>query len=230
MPAPPLSAGADLLDEVNRTISLTLRAENERLRAAALELPTLAAGWTARDLVFHLLLDAQRALIALAMTTDDPATVDECTYWRPHRPDVGDGGAAHARFVRASAAAYDENGGLTALWRLTTHAAVNALRRAEQRTDRRVTTQGEVLEPAEFGSTLLVEATVHLLDLQAGRPGPEVPVAALTWTRRVREGIHGGPLPARWDDVEAVLKGTGRIALTPADRAELGEDWRPLLG
>jgi len=230
VPAPPTRAGADLLDEVNWTISLTLREDNERLGPAALDLPTLAAGWTARDLVLHLLLDAQRALVALAMTTDDPATVDECTYWRPHRPDVGDGGAAHARFVRAAAAAYDENGGLTALWRLTTHAAVNALRRADQQPDRRVTTQGQVLEPAEFASTLLVEATVHLLDLQAGRAGPDVPVAALAWTRRALEGIHEGPLPRWWDDREAVLKGTGRSAIAAADRAELGEDWRPLLG
>jgi len=212
---PSLPSATELLHDVNWTIELTLRQENERLRGAALRLPTLTSEWNAGELVFHLLLDAQRTLVALAMTTDDPATVDECTYWAPHRPDVGDGGAAHARFVQRAAAAYDETGGLTALWRLTTHAAVRALRAAEPN----VTTQGEVLTPADFASTLLVEATVHLLDLQAGRPGPVVPPAALAWTRRVLEGIEGGPLPAEWDDVEAVLRATGRR-----------DGWRALLG
>ena len=215
MTTPPLGAGADLLHEVNWTIELTLRQENERLRGEALRLPTLTSEWNAGELVFHLLLDAQRALVALAMTTDDQASVDEYTYWAAYRPDVGDGGAAHARFVQRATAAYDENGGLTALWRLTTHAAVRALRAAE----RNVTTQGEVLTPADFASTLLVEATVHLLDLQAGRPGPAVPPAALAWTRRVLEGIEGGPLPVEWDDAEAVLRATGRR-----------DGWRALLG
>jgi len=210
-----LPSATELLHDVNWTIELTLRQESERLGGDALRLPTLTSEWNAGELVFHLLLDAQRALIALAMTTDDPATVDECTYWAPHRPDAGDGGAAHAQFVQRAAAAYDEHGGLTALWRLTTHAAVRALRAGE----RNVTTQGEVLTPADFASTLLVEATVHLLDLQAGRPGPAVPPAALAWTRRVLEGIEGGPLPPEWDDTDAVLRGTGRR-----------EGWRALLG
>jgi len=210
-----LTEATDLLHEVNHTIYMTLREGSERLGRPALAQPTLCGEWNVGELVFHLLLDAQRALVALAMTTDDPATADELTYWAPYRPGLGDGPAAHAWFVQRATAAYDESGGLTALWRHTTHAAVNALRPAR----RRVTTQGEVLEPGDFASTLLVEATVHLLDLQGGRPGPAVPPPALAWTRRVLEGINGGPLPAEWDDTEAVLRGTGRLP-----------GWQPLLG
>lgn len=204
--APPLETGAALLHEVNWTIELTLREGSERLGAAALDLPTRTA-WTVAELVFHLMLDAQRTLVALAMTTDEPATVDECGYWAPYRPGLGDGPAAHERYVRLATAAYAESGGLTAQWRLTAHAAVNALRLA----GRNVTTQGETLAPADFASTLLVEATVHLLDLQADRPGPGVPPEALAWTRRVLEGIQGSPLPSEWDDTEAVLRATGRL-------------------
>ena len=36
------------------------------------------------------------------------------------------------------------------------------------------------------------------------------------------EGLLGRPLPARWDDVTAARRGTGREPLTADDRAELG--------
>jgi hypothetical protein len=36
------------------------------------------------------------------------------------------------------------------------------------------------------------------------------------------DGLAGQPLPASWDDVSCALKGTGRVPLDSADRAELG--------
>jgi hypothetical protein len=49
-------------------------------------------------------------------------------------------------------------------------------------------------------------------------PGP----APLALVRRVLDGLPGSPLPAGWDDVSCVLKGTGRLPLTSEDRARLG--------
>jgi len=88
-----------------------------------------------------------------------------------------------------------------------------------------------LISVADLASTLVVEATTHLLDLTVDLAGAPAPApAALTEGRRVLEGLNGGPLPAAWDDTEAVLKGTGRTPLYDDERGELGEDWRPLLG
>ena len=50
--------------------------------------------------------------------------------------------------------------------------------------------------------------------------------------RRVLEGLLGRPLPVDRDDVTAVRRGTGREALSDADRAELGAEAAafPLVG
>ena len=78
--------------------------------------------------------------------------------------------------------------------------------------------------------------TVRRPGLDAGRRGDRAPArphrgaagrvrrppAALRHTRGVLEAPYGGPLPAAWDDTEAVLRGTGRL---PADDPRL-----PLLG
>jgi hypothetical protein len=65
---------------------------------------------------------------------------------------------------------------------------------------------------------------------RSGRPASRG--RALAATRRVLDGLLGQPLPAGWDDVSAVLAGTGRRALDPADRELLGESAHrfPLLG
>jgi hypothetical protein len=85
-----------------------------------------------------------------------------------------------------------------------------------------VRSQGAAMTVADFLSTLTVEAAVHHLDLvgRLDEPGPaDGPLAEV---RRVLEGLSGGPLPGRWDDVTAALRGAGREPLTPQDRAELG--------
>lgn len=72
-----------------------------------------------------------------------------------------------------------------------------------------------------------MEAAVHYLDLTvflAGAPAPD-PVS-LGLVRRVLDGLAGAALPGGWDDVTCALKGTGRLPLTDADRADLG----PLAG
>ena len=196
---------------------------------ADFERPT-RTDWTVRELLFHQLLDAQRTLVALATPAaleDDP-DVDAVTYWRPFTPD-SEWNDPHAAFVRTAASAYSSGAALLDHFTTTTEASARAVAAADPRA--RVRTQGHIVTVADLASTLVVEATTHLLDLTVDLVGaPEPPAAASAEARRVLEGLHGGPLPAYWDDATAVLKGTGRASLTSAERAELGPGWRPLLG
>ncbi len=85
-----------------------------------------------------------------------------------------------------------------------------------------VRTQGRVLSRDDLLSTLVVEAAVHHLDLvrSLDRPGPGA--RPLAEVRRVLAGVLGADLPADWDDATAARRGTGRQALTAADRGALG--------
>jgi hypothetical protein len=192
--------------------------------------PTRAASWTVQDLLFHLLLDAQRALIAFASPTEAPVDVDAVTYWLPFKPDTGDIAAPHARFVRIASSAYADPEQLTQHWRSTSAAAVRAATAALP--GNRVETQGHVLEVTDFVDTLVVEATIHYLDLTLHIDGPPLSVPALALTRGVLDGLLGEPVTAQWSDIEYLLKGTGRVPLTNADRATLGghASRLPLLG
>lgn len=173
--------------------------------------PSRAAAWTVKELLLHQLLDARRALVALATPAQGEPDVDEVTYWRPFRPDEGDGGAAHARFVVACAAAYDQEQ-LDEEWRGTSAAVVHA---ASSPASALVSTQGHTLTVDNLCSTLVVEATVHLLDAH-GTP----PADALQHTVSVLGRLRGHPLPA--DGAEEVLRATGRL---PSDEPDY-----PLLG
>ena len=198
-------------------------------------IPTGAAGWSVQDLLLHVLLDAQRALVACATPGPEPADVDAVGYWAARARSDGsgdDGGAdsAHARFVRRAAAAYDGPAGLLAQWRATSGAAVRALASCPHD---RVRTQGHVLTVADLVETLVVEAAVHHLDLVAHLPSAPPPSEeALRVVRSTLDGLLGTRLPTGWDAVEHVLKGTGRLPLDDADRAALGPlaDRFPLLG
>lgn len=204
-----------LLGEVYDTVTATVSPLSE----TDFGRPTRAVAWTVRELLYHQLLDAQRALIALASPTSAAADVDEVTYWRPWRPSEGDGGAAHAAFVVRAAAAFEDPTGIVDWWRTTSRAVVRAA--SAPPPEQRVETQGHVITVADLASTLVVEATVHLLDLTLEVPGGP-PVGALAHTRRVLEGIYGGPLPEGPDHASAILRATGRL---PSD-----EPAYPLLG
>ncbi|MFC4787185.1 maleylpyruvate isomerase N-terminal domain-containing protein [Nocardioides sp. MAHUQ-72] len=234
-------AGPELL---GRAYSLVTAAV-EDLAPPELLLGTRCRGWTVQDLVFHQLLDAQRALVAFATPSGQEPDVDAVTYWAPFRPGSagsGEGGGpggddwagAHARFVRVASSAYVDPRTLVSHWRTTCEATVRAAAAADP--GGRVSTQGHVLDVPDFVSTLVVEATVHHLDLVVelppGAPGTAPDPEGLALTRAVLEGIHGEPLPATWDDTAAVLKGTGRLELSADDRQQLGAsaDRLPLLG
>ncbi|PWR05718.1 hypothetical protein DKT68_25440 [Micromonospora acroterricola] len=199
---------------------------------ADLQRPTRCRGWLVADLLFHVLGDAQRALVALASPADGPADVDDVSYWSGF-PSGGGDDARHAWWVRRSAAAFDRPSGIVRLWGDTAPAAVRAARAADPAGY--VTTQGHVLRVSDFLATLTTEAVVHHLDLTPELPGapPPGPLAV-----RVAVATMDGLLsddavrPTGWDDEEFLLKATGRLPLTDRDRLELGESagWFPLLG
>jgi hypothetical protein len=86
-----------------------------------------------------------------------------------------------------------------------------------------VTTQGHVLATADFIATLVVEASVHYLDLTVGLPAAPPPDAAgLALVRRVLDGLLGTPIPGGWDDRTYALKGTGREEVTAQERSAFG--------
>src|SRR6188768_3913001 len=76
-------------------------------------LPSGCRGWTVCDLLAHLSLDPQRALIALATPADGPPDVDFVSYFRSF-PGSGDAAAAvaHAQWVRRTAAAFNRPSGI----------------------------------------------------------------------------------------------------------------------
>jgi uncharacterized protein (TIGR03083 family) len=181
--------------------------------------PSRCRGWSRGDLLFHLLLDAQRALVTFATPATGEPDVDFVSYWAPFRPGT-DGYDEHARFVRRVASSYRSDLVIAAQWAETAAAAARA---AGLPADSTVATQGHVLLVPDFLATLAVEATIHHLDLAPGDgnlAGPSGPGLAVT--RETLDGILGQRVPADWDDVSYVLKATGRAELTDSDHASLG--------
>lgn len=190
---------------------------------------TRCAGWTIADLMFHLLLDAQRALVALASPTDDEPDVDAVTYWAPHKPGAP-WADDHEEFVRRATAAYSTRDAVVQFWLRTAAAVPRAAGHVAP--DARVTTQGHVLTVADLLSTLVVEAVVHHLDLTVDLPAAPPPDdEVLAHTRSVVDAMLGAPAPSGWVTVDFVLAATGRTGPGNLDPASAETTDRfPLLG
>ena len=196
-------------------------------------LPSGCRGWSIADLLFHVTLDAQRALVALATPAAEPADVDFVSYWRSFT-DAGDADAAlaHGQWVRRSAAAFIRPSGIVQRWTETAAAAAHAAGTTDP--DGRVATQGHALTVPDFLATLVTEAVIHHLDLivslpDAGDPAPD----AITLALATLDGLAAPDgLPAHWSEREALLKGSGRAELDGADRRALGgrAEMFPLIG
>jgi hypothetical protein len=159
------------------------------------------------DLLFHVLADAQRALVTFASPAEGPADVDYVTYWSAFKPG-GDDSSRHAWWVRRSASAFTEPSGVVRLWTDTAPAAVRAAEVADPASF--VGTQGHVLAVPDFISTLVVEAAVHYLDLVADLPDAPPPAPeALDVAAATLDGLLGAPRPSGWDLPTYVLKGPG---------------------
>jgi hypothetical protein len=206
------------------TAAVTGRDDDELRRG------TRCRGWTVADLLFHQLLDAQRALIALASPVDDPPDVDALTYWAPHKPGAP-WAADHEEYVRRSAAAYTSPQDIVRVWSVTSAASARAAAAAPP--DRHVTTQRHVLTVADLVSTLVVEAVVHHLDLTVELPDAPAPApAALAHARGVFDAMLGTAAPGDWPAADYVLAATGRTPVPAPYREQLGTlvERFPLLG
>ena len=188
--------------------------------------PSGCTAWLVRDLVCHLIIDAQDVLITLATPTDAESTRDEVTYWDiADEPPSGDD-PLDALTVRL-AAAYEEP------WLLKFHLddVGSAAGRAAELADplRRVSTRDQVLTAADYLSAYVMEWTLHHLDLTAHLPdAAQPPAKGLARSREMLEKIAGTVFPASFSDTDALLVGTGRRAPTVAERGQLGELARKL--
>jgi hypothetical protein len=198
------------------------------LRAAVAELededfsqPSGCAGWLVRDLVCHLIIDAQDVLITLATPTDAEPTRNAVTYWDiAEEPPSGDD-PLDALIVRL-AAAYEE----PRLLKFHLDDVGAAAGRAAELADphRRVATRDQVLTTVDYLSAYVMEWTLHHLDLVAYLPAVSGPPArGLVRSREMLERIAGAAFPASFTDTDALLVGTGRRAPTDTEKDELGE-------
>ncbi|MFD0356185.1 maleylpyruvate isomerase N-terminal domain-containing protein [Streptomyces sp. NPDC127110] len=182
--------------------------------------PSGCRGWLVRDLVCHLVIDAQDVLITLATPSDAEPTRDAAGYWEVGgAPDGQD--PLDALTVRL-AAAYGE----PRLLKFHLDDVGSAAGRAGALADptARVGTRDQVLTAGDYLSAYVLEWTLHHLDLVAHLPhAPRPPAEALAGARALLERIAGAALPARFTDEDALLVGTGRRAPTPAEAAALSE-------
>ncbi|GGT25426.1 maleylpyruvate isomerase [Streptomyces tanashiensis] len=181
--------------------------------------PSGCTGWLVRDLVCHLVIDAQDVLITLATPADTPPTRDAASYWEvADTPPTGED-PLDALTVRL-AAAYEDPG----LLKFHLDDVGSAAGRAAVLADpgRAVATRGEVLTAGDYLSAYVLEWTLHHLDLVAHlRGAPRPPAESLSTARALLERIAGAPFPAELSDTDALLVGTGRREPSSAERAAL---------
>ncbi|MFG2826855.1 maleylpyruvate isomerase N-terminal domain-containing protein [Streptomyces sp. NPDC048434] len=185
------------------------------------EQPSGCTGWLVRDLVCHLVIDAQDVLITLATPTGTEPTVNAVTYWNVEdQPPTGED-PLDALIVRL-AAAYEE----PRLLKFHLDDVGSAAGRAAELADpgARVSTRDEVLTVGDYLTAYVLEWTLHHLDLIACLPdAAEPPTEGLARSRAMLEEIADAAFPASFTDKDALLVGTGRRAPTEGERAALGE-------
>ncbi|WP_167454964.1 maleylpyruvate isomerase N-terminal domain-containing protein [Amycolatopsis kentuckyensis] len=183
--------------------------------------PSGCRGWLVRDLVCHLVIDAQDVLITLATPASSALTHDAITYWAVSGELPSGDDPLSALIVRL-AAAYED----PALLKFHLDDVGSAAGRAADLVDpgERVSTQEMVLTAGDYLSAYVLEWTLHHLDLVAHVPsvaGP--PAEGLARTRVMVEKIAGASFPASMPDTDVLLVATGRRAPTEAETAALGE-------
>ncbi|MFL0458327.1 maleylpyruvate isomerase N-terminal domain-containing protein [Brachybacterium paraconglomeratum] len=210
--------------ELFTTTWAALRRAVHELPEHAFSLPSGCRGWLVRDLVGHLVIDAQDVLITLATPAETAPTADALSCWTP-TPTPPDGTDPHDALTVRLAAAYEDPGLLRNHLEDLGGAAERAALLADP--DLPVTTQGMSLTVRDFLHAYVLEWTLHHLDLLA-HLGPEdapapPPVEGLAEARDMVERRLRVRLPAGWSDADALRRATGRESLTDAQRAELEE-------
>lgn len=179
---------------------------------------TRCEGMDVGALLVHLLYDAERALVAFATPSEAEADRDFVSYWQD------DPGESDTRFVRTVASAYGD-GMLVGHWRELSEAAARAAAVVLAEKGRKIETQGHVLRATDFVATLVLEATVHHLDLTLELPDAQDPdPEGLQVAARTLDGLFGPEAwdVIGWDTTTYVLKATGRLPLTEDDLEMLG--------
>ena len=184
------------------------------------ERPSGCAGWLVRDLVCHLVIDAQDVLITLVTPTEAEATVDAVTYWELVEPPTGEDPLD--ALIPRLAAAYGEPRWLKFHLDDVGSAAGRAAELADPTV--RVSTRDQVLTTGDYLSAYLLEWSLHHLDLIAHLPSAaEPPAETLAASRAALEKIAGTAFPVSFSDEDALLIGTGRRTPTTAETAALGD-------
>ncbi|MFI8849172.1 maleylpyruvate isomerase N-terminal domain-containing protein [Streptomyces sp. 891-h] len=197
----------------------TLREAVADLPEEDFERPSGCNGWLVRDLVCHLIIDAQDVLITLVTPKDAEPTANAATYWDLVEPPAGED-PLDALIPRLAAAYGDPR-----LLKFHLDDVGSAAGRAAGLADPavRVSTKDKVLSVGDYLSAYLLEWTLHHLDLIAHLPSATEPCArTLSAARTSLEEIAGAPFPASLSDKDALLIGTGRRAPTDAEQAALG--------
>ena len=198
-----------------------LRKAVAELSDEAFAQPSGCHGWLVRDLVCHLIIDAQDVLITLVTPAESEPTRDAVSYWDvTETPPTGDD-PLDALTVRL-AAAYEE----ARLLKFHLDDVGSAAGRAAELCDPslRVSTRDEVLTASDYLSAYVLEWTLHHLDLIAHLPNAAGPPAeGLTRSREMLETIAGTAFPVSFSDEDALLVGTGRRPPADAQKAELGD-------
>ncbi|MEU1406229.1 maleylpyruvate isomerase N-terminal domain-containing protein [Streptomyces sp. NPDC005728] len=185
------------------------------------ERPSGCTGWLVRDLVCHLVIDAQDVLITLVTPADTAPTADAATYWDLlGEPPTGEDPLD--ALIPRLAAAYGEPRWLKFHLDDVGSAAGRAAGLADPAG--RVSTQDKVLTIGDYLSAYVLEWTLHHLDLVAHLPSAAGPPAeTLAAARASLEKIAGTPFPASFSDRDALLVGTGRRTPTAAEKTALGD-------
>ncbi|NED39133.1 maleylpyruvate isomerase N-terminal domain-containing protein [Amycolatopsis sp. SID8362] len=208
------------MDLFSRTWA-ALRAAVAALPDADFAEPSGCRGWLVRDLVCHLVIDAQDVLITLVTPSSAAVTHDSVSYWAlASEPPTGED-PLDALIVRL-AAAYED----PALLKFHLDDVGAAAGRAADLADpaMRVSTQEMVLTAGDYLSAYVLEWTLHHLDLVAHLPAaPPPPPEGLSRTREMLEKIAGTAFPASFSDTDVLLVATGRRSPTDAERDALGD-------
>lgn len=216
-------AGARLRSTLDHTYT-ALAAEVASLDATTAWAATGCVGWAVRDLVFHLRADCLRALVAVHNPVHQDADCNEVSYWQDwgSNPEVDELTRRHTRME----AGHYPWPLLQTMYAEANAAAVRALTAADP--DAVVGTQGHALTVESLVSTLVVEATLHHVDLVAHLPDAGAPAdSGLAETRRVCEALLDRPLPG-WSDLRVALVSTGRAEPTSDEIVDLAGTTLPV--
>ncbi len=193
------------MDLFSRTWA-ALRAAVAALPDSAFGKPSGCRGWLVRDLVCHLVIDAQDVLITLVTPAEAEPTHDAVTYWSVgSTPPTGED-PLDALIVRL-AAAYED----PALLKFHLDDVGSAAGRAAELVDPglRVATQDVVLTAGDFLEAYVLEWTLHHLDLIAHLPdAAEPPADGLARSRELLGTTAGAacrsPTPRCWSGPDGV--------------------------